>query len=270
MNLLQAALLGIIQGLTEFLPVSSSGHLILVRHLLGLPKEDTPAFVFDVLVQMGTWVALVLYYREELLIIAKDMLANFFQHKPASAEARLGWLVLLATIPAVIGGWLLKDSLAGALSGLPATGWLLLGTALLLVAAELLGHRQRTDEELKPMDALWIGAAQILGLLPAISRSAATLFGGMTRNLRRRQAARFAFLMAVPIMPAAAVVAVLQLETLPQGGGLLLPLAIGFLAAALVGYLTIRWLLNYLATHSLFPFAVYCSVVGILVLFFAH
>ncbi len=269
MNLLHAALLGIIQGLTEFLPVSSSGHLILVRHLLGIPKEDAAAFIFDVLVQMGTWLALVIYYRDDLLIIAKDMCANLFQRKSASAEARLGWLVLLATFPAVIAGWLLKDSLTGSLSSLPATGWLLLGTALLLVAAELLGHRQRAGEELKPLDALWIGASQILGLLPAISRSAATLFGGMTRNLRR-QAARFAFLMAVPIMPAAAAVAILQLETLPQASGLLLPLAIGFLAATLVGYLTIRWLLNYLATRSLFPFAVYCSVVGILVLFLAR
>jgi undecaprenyl-diphosphatase len=92
----------------------------------------------------------------------------------------------------------------------------------------------------------------------------------MTRNLRRPQAARFAFLMAVPILPAAAVVALLQLETLPQASGLLLPLAVGFLAATLVGYLTIRWLLNYLATRSLFPFALYCSVVGILVLIFAR
>jgi undecaprenyl-diphosphatase len=270
MTLLHAALLGIIQGLTEFLPVSSSGHLILARYLLGLPKEDTAAFVFDVLVQMGTWVALVIYYRHELLVIGKDMFANIFQRKPASSEARVGWLVLLATVPAVIGGWLLKDSIAGDLSSLPATGWLLLGTALLLVAAELFGRRQRDDEELKPVDAVWIGTSQILGLLPAISRSAATLFGGMTRNLRRPQAARFAFLMAVPIMPAAAVVAILQLETLPQAGGLLLPLAVGFLAATLVGYLTIRWLLNYLATRSLFPFALYCSVVGILVLIFAR
>lgn len=267
MNLFHAALLGLVQGLTEFLPVSSSGHLILVRHLLGLPDEDTAAFIFDVLIQMGTWVAVVIYFRNELLTIAKDMLSNIFQRKPATAEARLGWLILLATVPAVIAGWLLKDSIVGTLSSLPATGWLLLGTALLLVAAELIGHRQRRAEDLRPTDALWIGAAQSLALLPAISRSAATLFGGMGRNLGRDQAARFAFLMAVPVMPAAAVVAFLQLETLPQATSLLLPLAVGFLGAAVVGYLSIRWLLNYLASRSLIPFAIYCAIVGVLVLF---
>lgn len=269
MNLFHAALLGIVQGLTEFLPVSSSGHLILARHLLGLPDEDTAAFIFDVLIQMGTWVAVIIYYRHELLVIAIDILANLFQRKPATAEARLGWLILLATVPAVIAGWLLKDSIIGTLSGLPVTGLLLLGTALLLVAAELIGSRKHGVEDLRPADALLIGAAQSLALLPAISRSAATLFGGMARNLRRDQAARFAFLMAVPVMPAAAVVALLQLEAQPQAGSLLLPLAVGFLAAAVIGYLTIRWLLNYLATRSLFPFAIYCAAVGALVLLLA-
>ncbi len=269
MNLFHAALLGIIQGLTEFLPVSSSGHLILVRHLLGLPEEDMAAFIFDVLVQMGTWVAVIIYYRHELLVIGNNMFANLFRRKPATAEARLGWLILLATVPAVIAGWLLKDSIIGTLSSLPATGLLMLGTALLLVAAELVGHRLRAVEDLRPADAIWIGAAQTLALLPAISRSAATLFGGMARNLRRDQAARFAFLIAVPVMPAAAIVALLQLETLPQASSLLLPLAVGFLAAAVIGYLSIRWLLNYLATRSLFPFAIYCAIVGALVLFSA-
>ncbi len=269
MDLFHAALLGVVRGLTEFLPVSSSGHLILARHLLGLPDEDAAAFIFDVLIQMGTWVAVIIYYRHDLLVIGKDMFANLFQRKPASAEARLGWLILLATVPAVVAGWQLKDSIIGTLSSLPATGLLLMGTALLLVAAELIGHRQRAVEDLKPKDAVWVGVFQTLALLPAISRSAATLFGGMARNLRRRQAARFAFLMAVPVMPAAAVVALLQLETLPQASSLLLPLAVGFLAAAVVGYLSIRWLLNYLAAHSLFPFAIYCAIVGVLVLFLA-
>lgn len=269
MNLIHALLLGIVQGLTEFVPVSSSGHLIVARYLLGLPPEDRAAFVFDVLVQMGTWVAVVIYYRHELLVIASGMLANLFRRKQASPEAQLGWLVLLATIPAVLAGWLFKDKMVGLLSSLPATGVLLLGTALLLVAAELLGNRQQGAEDLRASDAIWIGLAQSLALLPAISRSAATLFGGMARNLRRRQAARFAFLMAVPIMPAAAVVAFLQMEQLPQANGLLLPVLVGFLASTLVGYLTIRWLLNYLATRSLYPFAFYCAGVGLLVLFLA-
>jgi undecaprenyl-diphosphatase len=122
-------------------------------------------------------------------------------------------------------------------------------------------------EDLKTSDAIWIGFSQILGLLPAVSRSAATLFGGMTRNLRRRQAARFAFLMAVPIMPAAAVVALMQFDAVPEARSLLLPIAIAFAAAAIVGYLSIRWLLHYLANRSFYPFAIYCVVLAALVLF---
>lgn len=270
MNLWHAALLGVVQGLTEFVPVSSSGHLILARYLLGLPGEDQVGFIFDVLVQMGTWVAVVVYFRQELITIAKDMFANIFERKPATSEARIGWLVLLATVPAIIAGWLLKDSIIGTLTSMPATGILLIGTALLLAAAEFIGRHNEGVEDLKTGDALWIGFAQVLALLPAISRSAATMFGGMTRNLRRRQSARFAFLMAVPIMPAAAVVAFLQLETLPAANQILVPVVVGFLASAIVGYITIRWLLHYLANRSLFPFAIYCAVLGGLVLLLAR
>lgn len=263
-TLLQAALLGVVQGLTEFLPISSSGHLILARHLLNLPFEDQSAFIFDVLVQLGTWVAVVVYFWSDLVEIAKGMLAGL-RGKPAGEQGRLGWLVILATIPAVIAGWLLKDS-NEQFAGLTLTGGFLILNALLLAAAEWFDKRQREVTDLRAADAAWIGLTQILGLLPAVSRSAATLFGGMTRNLRRRQAARFAFLMAVPIMPAAAVVAFWQLETLPEAGSLLLPLLAGFAAAAIVGYISIRWLLRYLADHSFYPFAIYCAVLGALVL----
>ena len=270
MDLWHAALLGIVQGLTEFVPVSSSGHLILARYLLGLPGEDQIGFVFDVLVQMGTWVAVIVYFRQELLAIARDMLANIFQRKPATSEARIGWLVILATVPAVVVGWLLKDSMNGSLSSLTATGIFLFGKTILLAAAELIGRHNEGVEDMKASDALWIGAAQVLGLLPAISRSAATMFGGMTRDLRRRQAARFAFLMAVPVMPAAALVALLQLESLPSAADLVAPVIVGFVAAAIIGYITIRWLLHYLANRSLYPFAIYCAVLGALVLILAR
>jgi undecaprenyl-diphosphatase len=263
MTLLQAILLGIVQGLTEFVPVSSSGHLIIARHLMGLPAEDGAAFIFDVLVQLGTWVAVIIYFRTDLLEIGRDMLASL-RGKPGP-HARTGWLVLVATVPAVIAGWLIQDK-AEQFAGLAVTGVFLLFNAALLVAAEWFDKRQREMEDLKTSDAIWIGFAQILGLLPAVSRSAATLFGGMTRNLRRRQAARFAFLMAVPIMPAAAVVAFLQFEALPQAQALVAPILVAFVAAAIVGYLSIRWLLHYLAHRSFYPFAIYCTLLGIILL----
>jgi len=156
--------------------------------------------------------------------------------------------------------------MTGAISGLLLTGAFLLTNALLLGLAELAGRRTRQIENMNSKDAVWIGAFQALALLPAVSRSAASMAGGLTRNLTRPAAARFAFLLAVPVMPAAALVALLDLGSLPSAGSLLLPLGIGFLAATVVGYLSIRWLLNYLARHSLYPFAIYCLVVGLAVI----
>lgn len=264
MNLIQAALLGIVQGLTEFLPISSSGHLILARNWLGLPAEDASAFVFDVLIQLGTWLAVLAYFRKDLLAITTDVLASLRTRK-TSPNARLGWLVLLSMLPAVIVGWFIKDSME-TFSSLTYTGIFLIVNALLLVAAEWLGKKQRQLSELTAADAVWIGVAQIFALLPAVSRSASTLFGGMLRNLDRRQAARFAFLMSVPIMPAAGIVALMQLGSLAGAASLLLPLAVGFTAAAIVGYIAIDLLLRYLATHSFYPFAIYCTALGLAIL----
>jgi len=261
MNLFEATLLGVIQGVTEFLPISSSGHLLLARELLGIGQESQAAFIFDVLVQLGTWVAILLYFWKDLAGIAVDMWQGL--RGRAAPQARLGWLLALATIPAVLAGWLIKDAMTGAISGLLLTGAFLLTNALLLGLAELAGRRTRQIENMNSKDAVWIGAFQALALLPAVSRSAASMAGGLTRNLTRPAAARFAFLLAVPVMPAAALVALLDLGSLPNAGNLLLPLGIGFVAATVVGYLSIRWLLNYLARHSLYPFAIYCLVVGL-------
>lgn len=265
MNLLQAALLGIVQGLTEFLPISSSGHLILARHWLGLPAQDSAAFVFDVLVQLGTWLAVLAYFYKDLLAIGTDMLASLTRRRAASANARLGWLVLLSMLPAVVVGWLIKDNLEE-YSSLTYTALFLIVNALLLVAAEWLGQKRRQLAEMGVADAGWIGVAQIFALLPAVSRSASTLFGGMARHLTRQDAARFAFLMSVPIMPAAGFVALLQLGSLSEAGSLVAPILVGFVFAALMGYVAIRWLLRYLATHSFYPFAIYCTGLGILIL----
>jgi len=266
MNLLQAILLGAVQGLTEFIPVSSTGHLLLARLLLGLHQDLQSGFVFDLLIQMGTWLAVVIYYWQDLIAITGDMLKSL-RGQPAP-QARMGWLLILATIPAVIVGWLFRDSMTGVMSGLGATGLFLLVNAAFLVVAELFDTRKLSAKDLTERDALWIGAFQASALLPAISRSAATISGAMTRNLRRRQAARFAFLMAVPIMPAAAVVGLLDLSSLPKTNNFLFPLLLGFLASLVIGYISIRWLLNYLSTRSLYPFAIYCAAVGLLAILF--
>ncbi len=263
MTIAQAAVLGIVQGLTEFLPVSSSGHLVLVPHLLGWRLPGPEAFVFDVLVQWGTLFAVLAYFRRDLARIAAAMLRDLGQGRPlASQEGRLGWQIALATVPAVVAGLLFKEQIEGAFSSARATGLFLFATAGLLVAAETIGRRARAVEEMDGWDAWWIGCAQVLALLPGVSRSGATIAGGMARQLNREAAARFSFLMSVPVMLGAGVLALRDLAGLESTAAMVPPLMAGFTTALVSGYFAIRWLLGYLMRHSLYGFAAYCLLAG--------
>ena len=267
MTVLQAIILGIVQGLTEFIPVSSSGHLVLVPHFLGWQLAGPQVFVFDVLVQWGTLFAVFVYFWHDLVDIARSFFRSLFKGRPfAEHDACLGWYLILATIPAVVVGLLFKDKIETAFSSALATGFCLLLTAVLLVVAEKVGHRNRNMEELSWFDALGIGLFQVLALLPGVSRSGSTIAGGMARHLDRASAARFSFLMSVPVMFGAGVLALDDLFHLPGMDGLMLPLALGFFTALVSGYIAIRWLIAYLSRHSLYVFAVYCTVLGLLVI----
>jgi len=268
MTIIQAIILGIVQGLTEFIPVSSSGHLVLVPHLLGWEFDHSRAFIFDVLVQWGTLFAVFIYYRRDLTEIAAEFFSTLRQGKPFSTDnSRMGWYLILATIPAVIVGLLCKDLIASAFSNPKITGFFLLITAALLLLAEFAGKRNRQTKDLNWIDALWIGCSQILALLPGVSRSGSTIAGGMTRNLDRSTAARFSFLMSVPIMLGAGILAFKDLFAMQGIADFILPLSVGFLAALVSGYLAIRWLISYLSKHSLYIFALYCTLAGAAILF---
>lgn len=269
MTIFQAFILGIIQGLTEFIPVSSSGHLVLVPHFLGWQFDHDRAFIFDVLVQWGTLVAVFIYYWRDLTAIATSFCKSTLAGKPfATEDSRMGWYLILATIPAVVVGLLCKDYIAAAFSNPRITGMFLLLTAALLVVAELAGKRSRSTSEIRWFDALWIGFSQVIALLPGVSRSGSTIAGGMTRNLNRSSAARFSFLMSVPVMLGAGVLAFKDLFAMEATGDFLLPILVGFLTALASGYLAIRWLISYLSKHSLYIFAGYCLVLGLVILFF--
>jgi undecaprenyl-diphosphatase len=269
MTVIQSILLGVIQGLSEFLPISSSGHLVIVPFLLKWDIPPAEAFVFNVLVQVATLVAVLAFFWKDYYLILRGVFRGIKYRMPLSTRpARLGWFILLSTIPAGIAGMLLKDAVQNAFSSPRMTAVALFGTAVLLVIAERVGKRNRSLRNLTWMDALIIGVFQILALFPGVSRSGSTIAGGMTRDLRRPDAARFAFLMAVPIMLAAGLDAVIDLLQLPDFG-LLLPVFIpGFIAAAVVGYLAIGWLISFLERYSLYYFAAYCAIVGLIVLLF--
>jgi undecaprenyl-diphosphatase len=263
MTLLQALILGIVQGLTEFLPVSSSAHLVLVPHLLGWNLAKEFVFPFDVLVQLGTLVAVIYYFRKDLIEIITAVLRGIRNRKLfEETPARIGWLAILATIPAGIFGLLIKDKVEAAFSSPTATSVFLFVTAGLLLAAEFLGKRTRDLEKLTWLEALWIGAFQALSVFPGISRSGSTIAGGMTRNLDRKPAGQFSFILAIPIFLAAGFLGIRDLLAIDNLSIFLPALMVGFISAGIVGYFAIRWFLGYIATHSLLPFAGYCVMLG--------
>ena len=263
MTILQAVILGIIQGITEFLPISSSGHLVLLPYFLNWNFENEFIFVFDVLVQFGTLIAILFFYRTDIYDIAKNMLESI-QKKNLfnTAQSRIGWFALFAAIPAGFAGLLIKDQIKGAFNNPNFVAVFLLITAALLILGEYTGRREKTLEDMNIFDALWIGTIQILALFPGISRSGSTISGGMTRNLKRNDAGLFSFFMAIPILTAASMMGFIDLIQLQGVNSYYLPLIIGGVTAGCVGFFTMKWLLSFLKTHSLLPFIIYCSVLG--------
>jgi len=273
MTVIQAIILGIVQGLTEFLPVSSSAHLVLVPYLAGWNLDQGFAFVFDVLVQLGTLAAVIYYFRKDLWEIIKAWIHGIKMRQPfADQNSRMGWYLILATIPAGIAGLLLKNKVEAAFASPMLTAVFLFVTAILLTSAELF-HRQverskqgRLLSGLNTTDALMIGLFQALSIFPGISRSGATISGGIFRKFDRQGAARFAFLMSVPIMLAAGILGVKDLLDVPNVGQMAGLVLIGFILAGLVGYLVIKWFIGYLRGKSLLPFAIYCAILALVVI----
>jgi undecaprenyl-diphosphatase len=270
MSVLQSIILGIIQGLTEFLPVSSSAHLVLTPYLLGWEIPAQEAFIFNVLVQVASLVAVIAYFWTDLLAILRAWVSGIIQRKPfADPQARLGWFLILATIPAGLAGLLVKDLVEQAFASPVATAMFLFVTAAMLTAAEYFSQQKRELDHLNWKDSLWIGLAQAVAIFPGISRSGATISGGMALGLKRPAAARFAFMMSIPIMLAAGLLASLDMVKIP-GVLSMFPVFIpGLITSAIVSYFAIRWLLKYLTHRSLYIFAVYCAILGTVTLVFS-
>lgn len=267
MTLFQALILGIVQGATEYIPVSSSAHLVLVPWLLGWPDAS---FTFEVLVQLGTLVGVFIYFWEDIWNIVKAVLQGLVQKQPlGTPDARLGWLIVIATIPAVVMGLLFKDIFEAAYSAPVFAGGLLILTAALLVIAERFGSRKKDMEQLGWLDAVIIGFWQVAAMFPGISRSGATISGAVLRGFDRYTAARFSFLMSIPVLLGAGAVALVDLLGTGEMAQELPAITVGFIAAAISGYICIRWLLHYLQRHSLYLFAGYCVAVSALTILVA-
>ena len=248
MTWFQVLILGIVQGATEFLPVSSSGHLVLTRFWLGWPD---PGLVLDTILHLGTLAALLVYFWRDLLALAQAAWLSLRHRSLADPQARLAWALVVGTIPGVLLG-VLFDDLVEALFGAPqAVAGFLLVTALLLTFSERFGSQGRALESLSWRDAILIGLAQAAALAPGISRSGATIAAGLLLGLRRDAAARFSFLLAIPIVGGGGAYQLLKLLTTSAPPASLGSIGIGLLAAALTGYAAVAGLLAFVRQRSL-------------------
>ena len=256
MSLWEAAVLGTVQGLTEFLPVSSSAHLVLVPWALGWAD---PGLTFDVIVHLGTLGALLLCFGKDLAAIGRRVLAG------APDGRRLLVALVVGTVPGAVAGYFAKGFFERLFTRPDWVGVFLLGTAGLLTVGEWAGRRARPLEAVGALEAVWIGIAQAVAIAPGISRSGATIAAGLLLGFTREAAARFSFLLAIPIIFGAGVHQLLDLRL--TGGAPIpwAPLLVGFVTALGTGYAAIGALLRYLRTRSLSPFALYCLLLGLLV-----
>src|SRR5574341_480083 len=255
MNTLQAAVLGIIQGLTEFIPVSSSAHLLLVPWLLGW---EIPSLSFDIVLHLGTLGAVLAYFRAEWLAIIRSMIRWLSKRDNSDPDIRLAFYLAIATVPAAVLGGLLHDFFETLFASPPTAALMLIITAVVLMLGERLGKQSRNLSELNLLDAILVGIAQAIAIVPGISRSGTTISAGRLRGLRRDAAARFSFLMAMPITLGVGIVQLADLAKSSIDQSLVLSMVIGFVSSLASGYLVIHWLLGVLRTRSTVVFAIYC------------
>ena len=270
--MLRAAVLGIVQGLTEFIPVSSSAHLVLVPFWLEWPVPD---LAFDAAVHLGTALAVIVYFARDLKWMTGSTLRWIFRRATPDdmKEVRFVGLVILGSVPAAIAGFLLEGLFedlfttneAVAESGSAVVGVSLLGTALLLLLAERVDAARRgrsvegrTMDRITVLDALVVGTFQAFAIAPGLSRSGSTIAAGIFRGLERETAARFSFLLSLPAIAGAALVSLPDVPPDADLSGMI----VGGVSAALVGFAAIAFLLRYLRTRTMRPFAFYCALLG--------
>lgn len=266
MNYFYSIIAGVIQGLTEFLPVSSSGHLILFHDFLNFNFPDSLAF--DVILHLGTLLALVIFFLPDVVKYLRAFFKSFSNWKLTdNKDQLLAWYIFIATLPAAIVGYFLEDLIEVFFRNSAVVAGMLIVFGILLYLADKFYSQTKLIEDLNLSNALTIGVSQVLALIPGVSRSAITIIAGLSQNLKRDQAARFSFLLAIPIVFGAGVKKVLDLfSTNILNSSDFAVLAIGFLISAAVGYLCIKYFLKFLENYSLKIFAYYRVILGLIIL----
>ncbi|MBU1033114.1 MAG: undecaprenyl-diphosphatase UppP [Patescibacteria group bacterium] len=264
MTIFDSLLLGIIQGLTEFLPISSSGHLILMREVLGINTQG--GLTFDAILQLGTILAVFVYFRKLVLELIRDAVRYLIgQGKKVKKENRMLILALIfGTIPAAALGFFLEDVMETVFRSALLVAVTLIAGSLLFVAAERLAKQK--FENVSPKQGWWIGCFQLLALIPGVSRSGATISGGLLLGINRVTAARFSFLLALPIITGSGLKKLLDVYQFGIVDVSALHLTLGFVSAFVVGLICIHYLLKYLKNHTLYAFVWYRLALAAIVL----
>jgi len=277
MSLLQAILLGIVQGLTEFIPISSTAHLVLAGRVMNLALTPEQLTASIAVIQLGTLLAVIIYFAADIWNITRAFIHDHFvlltqgrrdefnrqnDHARLSHEAKLGWLVIIGSLPVGIVGLIFRKQIEGAFTkNLWVIATMMVVIALLLAVAELVGRKRRRMQELGIVDALAVGSAQCLALIPGSSRSGSTIMGGLFAGQTRETAARFSFLLSMPAIAASGLLELkVALQVLPHSS--LVTLAVGTIVSAIVGYASIWFLLRFLRTHTTGVFIGYRLLVG--------
>ena len=274
LELLKAILLGVVQGLTEFVPVSSSGHLLLGQYFLGL-DQDRFGLSFDVALHLGTLVAVVSFFWRDLVRMARAFGRSLVPRgrNLADPDQRLAYLVLASTVPAVVIGFFLEGFFETAVRSPWVVVFSLVLVGFLFIVGEAVGTRSRRAEKLGFSEAVGVGLAQAAALVPGVSRSGATITLGLFLGLRREEAARFSFLMSVPIIAGAASLQLVEVVSEGIEAREVVLFGAGFVSSAMVGYLAITFFLRFVVHHSLRAFAYYrfglAAVVAVLLLDFS-
>jgi undecaprenyl-diphosphatase len=255
MNLLSAVILGLIQGLTEFLPVSSSGHLVLAQSLLGF---QGPSAAFDVMLHLGTTLAVVIYFRQDIA----DILVSAFSGNSKEEGRRWIIMIILASIPTALIGLIFRHQLEESFNNAHALAVQFWITGLILLLTDRVRDRDSKGDKIKTHQSLLVGIAQGIAIIPAISRSGATLSAGVLSGLNRKTAAKFSFLISVPAILGATALEAKDIQGFSKTE--LLPSLMGVLVAFVVGYLSIGWLIKLLVRRNMWIFALYLLLIGLI------
>ncbi|MEU8226714.1 undecaprenyl-diphosphate phosphatase [Kribbella sp. NPDC048915] len=261
MTILDAIILGIVEGLTEFLPVSSTGHLTIVSKMLGLKIDDPAITGFTAVIQIGAIAAVVLYFWADIRRIAVAWCRGLVkpEHR-GEFDHRMGWYVIVGSTPIVIVGFLARDLISGPLRSMWWVAGSLIVWSVVMVAAERLGSKSRPLTRITLLDSLVMGLVQCLALIPGVSRSGATISGGLFCGLDRVAATRVSFLLGIPALVGAGVY---ELKDALSGDVGALPLIVGTVVSFVVAYASVAWLLRFVAKHSIEIFAFYRVLLGI-------